>query len=152
MAQTAAKQQRPRGGNGNGVERRLTAVETGLAVVNSRLDGMAEVMATREDLAKTNARLDSMDSKMATREDLAKVNARLDGMDSRMDGMATREDLAKVNARLDVMATREDLERAVKTMLKWQIGILLAVMGLMLPLLMAVIAALTQIVQLLAQQ
>ena len=83
MAQQAAKQQRPRGGNGNGVERRLTAVET------------------------------------------------------RLTGVETR--LTKVETRLEATATREDLERAIRLALMWQVGIMMAFFGGLVALVVALV-------------
>ena len=90
-------------------------------------------------LAAVNTRLDGL----ATREDVAKVNARL-------DDMAHRESMARLDAKLAKIMTRADLDWAVRTLIRWQIGTLLAIMGMILPMLAAVIAALFQIIQILA--
>ena len=100
---------------------RLTRLET-------KVENMAETMATREDLARVEAKVETM----ATREDLARV-------ETKVENMATREDLARVEAKVENMATREDLAKVqtsiaeIKTlivqreasMLRWLLGILI---------------------------
>lgn len=95
------------GGSGDGGDygERLTRLET-------KVENMAETMATREDLARVEAKVETM----ATREDLARVEAKV-------ETMATREDLAKVQTSIAEIKTL--IVQREASMLRWLLGILI---------------------------
>ena len=104
------------GGDGGGYDgpmhRRVTRLEEFAIEARRRFD---RIDAT---LAELGGRLDRGESRMDRSE------SRLDRIETRLDRIETRLD--RMETRLEFTATKEDVERSANSIIKWMVGVLVA--------------------------